>query len=93
VIVRRKENAMPSLQLDAPAIYDTATKRLLAKRFGVVYSRVMGTGPDTVTVAIRDLGEGGVWRCGEHEPQPHALLMCDVRHGRSTQTAPSLPVN
>lgn len=81
---------MPSLQFDVPATYDTATKRLLAKRFGIAYSTVMGTRPDIITVAIHDLGEGGVWRCGEHDPHPHALLMCDVRRGRSARTRAEL---
>ena len=77
---------MPSLQLDVPATYDSATKRLLAKRFGGVYAAVMQTRADLITVSIHDLGEGAVWRCGEDDPQPHALLMCDVRQGRPTET-------
>ena len=81
---------MPSLQLDVPATYDIATKRLLAKRFGEVYSAVMQTRPDIITISIHDLGEGAVWRCGEDDPQPHALLMCDVRQGRSVDTRAEL---
>jgi phenylpyruvate tautomerase PptA (4-oxalocrotonate tautomerase family) len=77
---------MPSLQLDVPATYDSATKRLLAKRFGSVYAAVMQTRPDIITVSIHDMGEGAVWRCGEDHPQPHALLMCHVRQGRSADT-------
>ena len=42
---------MPSLQLDVPATYDSATKRLLAKRFGIVYAAVMQTRRDIITVA------------------------------------------
>ena len=81
---------MPSLQLDVPATYDSATKRLLAKRFGSVYAAVMQTRTDIITVSIHDLGEGAVWRCGEDDPQPHALLMCDVRQGRSADTRADL---
>ncbi|MGC1738830.1 tautomerase [Mycobacterium sp.] len=81
---------MPSLQLDVPATYDSTTKRLLGKRFGSVYAAVMQTRPDIITVSIRDLGEGAVWRCGEDDPQPHALLICHVRQGRSAETRAEL---
>jgi phenylpyruvate tautomerase PptA (4-oxalocrotonate tautomerase family) len=81
---------MPSLQLDVPATYDSTTKRLLAQRFGSVYAAVMQTRPDIVTVSIHDLGEGAVWRCGDDDPEPHALLMCDVRQGRSADTRAEL---
>ena len=42
---------------------------------------VAGT-PELVTVAFRELGEGGVWCCGAGEPEPAALLSCDIRRGR-----------
>jgi phenylpyruvate tautomerase PptA (4-oxalocrotonate tautomerase family) len=77
---------MPSLQIDVPTRLDIAVKRLLAKRFGSVYAATMATEPDIVTVSIHDLGEGSVWRCGVDEPHPHALIMCDVRRGRSAET-------
>jgi phenylpyruvate tautomerase PptA (4-oxalocrotonate tautomerase family) len=51
---------MPSLRLDIPATYDTATKRALAKRVGAIYAAVMQTRPQTITIAVHDLGEGGV---------------------------------
>jgi hypothetical protein len=35
-----------------------------------------------VTMAFRELGEGGVWCCRIGELQPAALLSCDVRRGR-----------
>jgi phenylpyruvate tautomerase PptA (4-oxalocrotonate tautomerase family) len=81
---------MPSLQLDAPATYDLETKRALAKRLGATYADVMQVRPDIVTVVIRDLGEGGVWRCGDGDPEPSALLMCDIRRGRPTETRAEL---
>jgi phenylpyruvate tautomerase PptA (4-oxalocrotonate tautomerase family) len=81
---------MPSLQIDLPAQLDTATKRLLAKRFGSVYSETMGADPDIVTVSIHDLGEGSVWRCSSGEPTAHALIMCDVRRGRPADTRAAL---
>ena len=76
---------MPSLQLDSPDNYAVATKRALAKRLGEVYARVMQTPPETITVVIRDLGAGGVWRCGYGDPRPSALLMCDIRRGRPAE--------
>ena len=42
----------------------------------------MQTTPNLVTVAFRELGEGGVWCCGAGEPGPAALLSCDIRRGR-----------
>ena len=42
----------------------------------------MQTTPKQVTVAFRELGEGNLWRCTEAEPEPAALLMCDIRRGR-----------
>jgi phenylpyruvate tautomerase PptA (4-oxalocrotonate tautomerase family) len=81
---------MPSLQIDLPARLDVATKRLLAKRFGLVYAATMDADPNLVTVSIHDLGEGAVWRCGSGEPEPHALIMCDVRRGRSAETRAAL---
>ena len=73
---------MPYLQLDVPNRYPVEVKRDLARRLGDAYSRIMHTTPDLVTVAFRELGKGGVWRCGAGEPEPAALLTCDVRRGR-----------
>jgi len=76
---------MPYLQLDVPNSYPVDVKRRLARRAGDVFARVMQTTPEQVTVAIRELGEGGLWRCGHGEPEPAALLMCDVRRGRPAE--------
>jgi phenylpyruvate tautomerase PptA (4-oxalocrotonate tautomerase family) len=57
-------------------------KRGLARRLGEKYARIMQTTPDMVTVAFRELGEGGVWRCNAGEPEPAAVLSCDIRRGR-----------
>ena len=73
---------MPYLQLDVPGRHAVDNKRRLARRFGDLYARIMQTRPEQVTVAIRELGEGGVWRCGAGEPEPAALLLCDIRRGR-----------
>jgi len=38
-----------------------------------------------MTVTFRELGEGNVWRCGNDLPYPGAILMCDIRKGRSLE--------
>jgi phenylpyruvate tautomerase PptA (4-oxalocrotonate tautomerase family) len=73
---------MPYLQLDVSNRYPVEVKRDLARRLGDTFARIMETTPDFVTVAFRELGEGGVWRCGAGEPEPAALLACDIRRGR-----------
>ena len=73
---------MPYLQLDVPHYYPVDVKRALARRLGDSYARIMQTTAELVTVAFRELGEGGVWCCGAGEPEPAALLSCDVRRGR-----------
>ena len=81
---------MPSLQLDVAETYDLATKRALVRSIGAIYAEVMSAEPDIVTVVVRDLGAGGVWRCAAGEPVPAALLMCDVRRGRPVATRAEL---
>jgi phenylpyruvate tautomerase PptA (4-oxalocrotonate tautomerase family) len=73
---------MPYLQLDVPNRYPVELKRALARRLGDSYARIMQTMPELVTVAFRELGDGGVWCCGTEEPEPAALLACDIRRGR-----------
>ena len=73
---------MPNLQLDFTKSYSVRVKRDLAKRFGEIYADVMQTTPDLVDVTYRELGEGGLWRCGKSEPIPAVTLICDIRRGR-----------
>jgi phenylpyruvate tautomerase PptA (4-oxalocrotonate tautomerase family) len=73
---------MPYLQLDVPSRYPVDVKRDLARRLGESYARIMQTRPELVTVAFRELGQGGVWCCGVGEPEPAALISCDIRRGR-----------
>lgn len=75
---------MPHLQLDTSDTYSLEVKREFARRLGDVYAEKMQTSADIVDVTIRDNGPGGVWRCGT-EPQPSAVLSCDVRRGRTAQ--------
>lgn len=76
---------MPYLQLDVPNRYSFEVKRDLARRLGDEYARIMQTTPDLVTVAFRELGEGGVWRCGAGEPELASMLSCDIRRGRPAE--------
>jgi phenylpyruvate tautomerase PptA (4-oxalocrotonate tautomerase family) len=73
---------MPYLQLDVPNHYPTDVKRRLARRMGEIYARIMQTTPDKVRVAFRELPEGSLWHCGDGEPKPGAVLLCDIRRGR-----------
>ena len=76
---------MPNLQLDVTKQYPLETKRILAKRLGEIFSSLMHSNINRMTVTIRELGEGGVWRCTDGEPYPAALLMCDIRKGRTKE--------
>ena len=76
---------MPYLQLDSPFSYSPEQKQRLAKRLGEIYSQTMRSNINRLTVSIRELGVGNIWRCGEGDPRPAALLMCDIRRGRSPE--------
>ncbi len=52
---------------------------------GEIYARVMQTNPSLVSVAIRELPEGSLWACSDGEPEPGAVLMCEVRRGRAAE--------
>ncbi len=73
---------MPCLQLDVPFHYSVPQEQRLAKRLGEIHAEVMQANVKRITVVIREVGEGGVWRCTEGEPYAAALLMCDIRRGR-----------
>jgi hypothetical protein len=47
---------------------------------GDIYARIIQANVKRITVAIRELGEGSVWRCGDGEPKPAALFLCDIAH-------------
>ena len=73
---------MPYLQLDTPYSFPVEQKQELAKQIGEIYSQTMNSNINRITVSIRELGTGNIWRCGEQNPRPAALLMCDIRRGR-----------
>lgn len=81
---------MPYLQLDVNDHYPVATKQLLAQRMGALYASIMKADVNRITITIRELGEGAVWRCNAEMPVPAALLMCDIRRGRPVETRAAL---
>ena len=72
---------MPYLQLDIGRRYPADTKRALAAQLAVIYAEVMETSADRVVVAVRELGEGNLWRGGAN-CVPASVLKCDIRSGR-----------
>ena len=76
---------MPYLQLDVNGYFPVEAKQRLARRLCETYARMMTVDIRRISVAIREVGEGGVWRAVEEggEPVPVAVLMCDIRRGRS----------
>src|SRR5439155_4377198 len=76
---------MPYLQLDLPASFPSETKRALARRLGNLYADIMETTPSMVNVGFRELGDGNLFRCGPGEPEPAAVIHCDIRRGRPAE--------
>jgi phenylpyruvate tautomerase PptA (4-oxalocrotonate tautomerase family) len=81
---------MPYLQLDVNGHYPVGAKKLLAARMGETYARIMKADVKRITVCIREMGEGAVWRNINDKMVPAALLMCDIRKGRSAETRTEL---
>jgi len=81
---------MPYLQLEVNKEYPVSTKKCLVKQMGEAYATIMKTDSGRITVSIKTLGEGSVWRCSDTEPMPGAILMCDVRAGRSIEVRAKL---
>ena len=75
---------MPYLQLDVNDRYPPALKQRLAEQMCRTYAEMMSVDIRRISVAIRELGEGGVWRMPDpaREPMPVALMMLDIRQGR-----------
>lgn len=73
---------MPYLQLDVNGRYAVEDKKALARKLCATYSRMMAVDMRRISIAIREFGEGGVFRMIDGEPQQVAMLMCDIRSGR-----------
>jgi phenylpyruvate tautomerase PptA (4-oxalocrotonate tautomerase family) len=78
---------MPYLQLDVNGHYSVADKRMLVAKIGETYSKMMSVDIRRISVAIRELGEGGVWRIPDvgGEPTEVSVMMLDIRKGRSPE--------
>ncbi len=76
---------MPYLQLDVNGPHPAEAKRRLAAALCETYARMMSVDIRRISIAIRELGEGGVWRVADGEPAPASVLMCDIRRGRSAE--------
>lgn len=78
---------MPYLQLDVNDHYSVEDKRRLALKMSETYARMMSVDIRRISVAIRELGNGGVWRIPEagEEPTPVAVMMLDIRKGRTPE--------
>lgn len=78
---------MPYLQLDVNDHYSVEDKRRLALKMCETYARMMSVDIRRISVAIRELGDGGVWRIPEagEEPTPVAVMMLDIRKGRTPE--------
>ncbi len=75
---------MPYLQLDLNGHYTFADKRRLAAKMIETYAAIMSVDIRRISVAIRELGEGGVWRITDTgaDPVPVSVMMLDIRRGR-----------
>lgn len=74
---------MPYLQLDVNGTHAVATKQRLARRLADDYAAIMTVDIRRISVAIRECGDGAVWRVVDGEPVPVSVLMLDIRRGRS----------
>ena len=75
---------MPYLQLDVNEHYPSAVKQRLAEAMSRTYAEMMAVDIRRISVAVRELGDGGVWRVADPPgpPVPVALMMLDIRQGR-----------
>jgi phenylpyruvate tautomerase PptA (4-oxalocrotonate tautomerase family) len=78
---------MPYLQLDVSGHYSPDDKRRLAAKMSETYAEMMSVDIRRISVAIRELGDGGVWRIVEADtdPVPVSVMMLDIRQGRSPE--------
>lgn len=76
---------MPYLQLDVNDSYPVERKQALAKKMALTYAELMTVDIRRISIAIREVGQGGVWRTVDGEPVPVSVLMCDIRQGRPAE--------
>lgn len=49
------------------------------------YARLMTVDIRRISIAIREVGEGAVWRTVDGVAVPVSVLMCDIRSGRTPE--------
>ncbi|CAN7717737.1 tautomerase [Variovorax paradoxus] len=78
---------MPYLQLDVNDSYPEDLKQQLSARMCETYASMMSVDIRRISVAIRELGAGAIWRVAEagKAPVPVSLLMLDIRRGRPAE--------
>lgn len=76
---------MPYLQLDVNGHYAAEDKKRLAKALAETYAAMMTVDIRRISITVREVGEGGVWRTVDGEPVPVSVLMCDIRRGRTAE--------
>ena len=73
------------LQLDVKSRYSFKEKQRLARTLCETYSRIVKGDVDRISIALRELGDGGLWRTIEGELKPVSVLMYDIRRGRTAE--------
>ena len=75
---------MPYLQLDVIGPHAPSTKKRLSEAMARTYADMMSVDIRRISVAIRELGEGGLWRIPDAggEAVPVSVMMLDIRRGR-----------
>lgn len=73
---------MPYLQLDTSASFNRDDKARFAAALADCYAKTMAMDHRRISVAIRELGEDGLWRLIDGVPCSAHVLMCDIRRGR-----------
>jgi phenylpyruvate tautomerase PptA (4-oxalocrotonate tautomerase family) len=76
---------MPYLQLDVTGTYPVEAKKALAQKMASTYADMMKVDIRRISIAIREVGNGGVWRIVDGEPVSAAVMMCDIRRGRTPE--------
>ena len=78
---------MPYLQLDVTQSYSSEEKMRLAAAMTETYAHMMSVDIRRISVAVRELGQGGLWRVPVPggEPVPVSMLMLDIRKGRPAE--------
>lgn len=76
---------MPYLQLDVNGQYEPELKAQLARRLCETYANMMSVDIRRISIAVRECGNGSVWRMVNGQPELVSVLMCDIRRGRSAE--------